>query len=373
MVIVPIAGVVLFITALASSFTGRLRERGGSDPQDDSLAWLSAFPLITALVFARILYGRRKRLHKTISIVRLACEILKDNPQLVVISSALLFAFIVFSVIWLILFARLFLVGKVVSDASGNRWFVSGDAWMLIIFFWSCYMWTWEVFSGIQRVTASSVVAQWYFHRNDPNADSPLEISRIAFQRATSLNFGSICLGGLVLTGVQAGQFLTRTMRKYVKSPSAPCMPLFTACLACLDGILDNLNAYILTQCGISGEAFFPSARTTTKIFRRNLVFGLTNDMVTKMVLMVGSLVVSLACGLAGFIIATHTFASPYGYITGILGALIAWQVTGFYTKILTSIVDAAFVCYTIDLDVNSNHCSMAMEAVGIAMTIDVC
>jgi hypothetical protein len=44
-----------------------------------------------------------------------------------------------------------------------------------------------------------------------------------------------------------------------------------------IDGIIDNLNNYTLVYVGIHGENFCSSAYMTTKLFRRNLVFGLVN------------------------------------------------------------------------------------------------
>ncbi|RUS20280.1 hypothetical protein BC938DRAFT_475588 [Jimgerdemannia flammicorona] len=45
-----------------------------------------------------------------------ACDILKDNPEMFLISLGLMVAFIIFSSIWLVIFSRLWLLGNVKSN-----------------------------------------------------------------------------------------------------------------------------------------------------------------------------------------------------------------------------------------------------------------
>lgn len=46
-------------------------------------------------------------------------------------------------------------------------------------------------------------------------------------------------------------------------------------CFQFLDGIIDQVNNYTIIYSGITGEGFWSSARSATKVFRRNLVTGL--------------------------------------------------------------------------------------------------
>ncbi|RUS20281.1 hypothetical protein BC938DRAFT_475589 [Jimgerdemannia flammicorona] len=58
-------------------------------------------------------------------------------------------------------------------------------------------------------------------------------------------------------------------------SNASPFVYFFSACIQCLEGIIDQVNNYTIIFAGITGEDFCSAARSATKTFRRNLVSGL--------------------------------------------------------------------------------------------------
>lgn len=126
-------------------------------------------------------------------------------------------------------------------------------------------------------MAVAGVVGEWYFHRYvwfggipahlRSQAAAPIEILTAAIHRATGTSLGSICLGaGIVaivrVVGKTAAEMrrLTSPRRNTLPSPLSfltALAPIF----AIVAGVLDQLNGYALVYVGITGEAFWPSAR----------------------------------------------------------------------------------------------------------------
>ncbi|GBB92990.1 hypothetical protein RclHR1_20970002 [Rhizophagus clarus] len=354
---VPFICIAIFIWIRIEAFSGALRDSGKPDPQDDALAVLSFIPLIISIVYSVILFSRRKKIEKTISLIQLACDIFKDNPQMLWVSLKILMVYVSFTIIWLYLFSHIFLVVYKVQ----TEYRLEPNTYLLVIYFIFMYLWTSAVLSNIQRVTISGVVSNWYFYRHELDRNDSKKVTDLALSRAITVSFGTACLDGLILLFIQLVQHITGFLKNIFKN--YPFLNCLTSFLTCIDGIIDNLNNYILVYVGISGKNFCISAYTTTKLFRSNLVSGLVNDFIAKSILYIGSVIIALLCGFATFIYATHSLESSYGYVVGIIAAIIPYYISQYYTYIMMSTVDATFICYTIDLDSNTNYCNKAHEA----------
>ncbi|RGB35986.1 plasma-membrane choline transporter-domain-containing protein [Rhizophagus diaphanus] len=350
---VPFICIAIFIWIRVEAFSGALRESGKPDPQDDALAMLSFIPLIISIVYSIILFSRRKKIEKTISLIQLACDIFKDNPQMLWVSLKILTVYVSFTLIWLYLFSHIFLVVYKMQ----TEYKLEPNTYLLVPYFIFMYLWTSAVLCNIQRVTISGIVSNWYFYRHELDRNASKNVADLALSRAITVSFGTVCLDGLILLFIQLVQYITGFLKKIF---FLNCLLSF---LTCIDGIIDKLNNYILIYVGISGNNFCTSAYTTTKLFRRNLVFGHVNDSIDKSILYIGSVIIALLCGFATFIYATHLLESSYGYVVGIIAAIIPYYISQFYTYIMMNTVDATFICYTIDLDSNTNHCNKAHEA----------
>ena len=85
--------------------------------------------------------------------------------------------------------------------------------------------------------------------------------------RATGTSLGSICLGAGIVAVVRViGR--SAAAAKRVTSPRSKYLPAFLSFLtnlspafALIAGVLDQMNGYALVYVGITGEAFWPSAR----------------------------------------------------------------------------------------------------------------
>jgi hypothetical protein len=94
-----------------------------------------------------------------------------------------------------------------------------------------------------------------------------MEIATAAVHRATGTSLGSICIGaGIVAVVRVVGR--TAAEAKRITSPRSKILPAplhfltnLTPLFTVLAGVLDQLNGYALVYVGITGDAFWPSAR----------------------------------------------------------------------------------------------------------------
>ncbi|KAG0272636.1 hypothetical protein BGZ95_011577 [Linnemannia exigua] len=362
---VPCFAFIIFIWSLVSSFQGPRQPDGGRDPQDTGLTFLSMLPLSVGSLFLSVIYFRRKYIGRTTAIIELACEILKDNPDMFFVSVGLMLVHVVFTALWLVFFSRVFLIGHIELAADQGSWVLEGNFYPIAAFMIFMYMWTSAVLSNVQRVTLANVVSKWYFHRHEPFAYHSSKITEPALINAATTSFGSICLGGLFIAIVQFTSFALRNTAKKLKGHSFPLFALLATFCAVIQGLVENFNNYTLIYVGITGESLFAAARSASKIFHRNLLWGLISDFLTKLILFIYSTLFSFLTGFAAYIFATHHLHSPYGYIIGILSSIIPYYITGFFTHIMAITVDATFLCYAIDLDTNTCHSNKAHGAFG--------
>ena len=147
------------------------------------------------------------------------------------------------------------------------------------------WLWTWGVVRGVSKVTIAAVIGEWYFHRSvesgshlssascsssrreEERQQDSLEVTTAALHRATGTSLGSICLGSLIVAIVRmAGRSAAELKR--VTSPRSNILPTplmfltkLTPVFSIVAGLLDQLNGYALVYVGITGDAFWPSAR----------------------------------------------------------------------------------------------------------------
>ncbi|KAF9191434.1 hypothetical protein BGZ50_009389 [Haplosporangium sp. Z 11] len=323
---VPCFAFVIFIWSLVSSFHGPRQENGGRDPQDTGLTVLSMLPLAIGSMFLTVIYIRRQYIARTTAIIELACEILKDNPDMFFVSFGLMVVHVVFTAIWLVFFARVFLLGHVEQAVGSKSWVLEDNFYPIAAYLIFIYMWTSAVLSNIQR--------------HEPFAYHSSKITEPALVNALTASFGSICLGALFIAIVQFTVFALRNTAKKLKGHSFPLFVFIATCCRVIQSLVENFNNYTLIYVGITGESLFAAARSASKIFHRNLLWGLLSGeelthFLTKLILFINSALLSLLTGFAAYIFAIHTLNSPYGYIIGILSTIIPFYVTRFFTHIM--------------------------------------
>ncbi|RUS13818.1 LOW QUALITY PROTEIN: hypothetical protein BC937DRAFT_94718 [Endogone sp. FLAS-F59071] len=224
---VPFFTIGMFVWTLVESFQGNRTSVGRRDPQDTGLTVLSIVPLLLGMIHLLVIYQQRDRIQKTITVIesprdsvwspkpqiplsnrqfiyipsQLACEILKKNPEMLMVSFGILLVFLVFTVVWLVFFSRLWLVGHPSTPGTGGGayliegfqitclvsnsdysqyrntyhfytvigWVVEENIWPLVVFFALVYLWTTAILRNIQRLAKQFNLSAW------PRACRPTE------------------------------------------------------------------------------------------------------------------------------------------------------------------------------------------------------
>ncbi|KAJ9479999.1 hypothetical protein PHBOTO_003752 [Pseudozyma hubeiensis] len=152
--------------AFAGSFIYDDEAWSGGSWSTTGLRIISIVPLALAVLFARMVWQRRKALSRSIAVLELSCNVVLQHPALLVLALASLSAFALVTIPFLFLFTRLFLVGHFGrQDGDSMEWQTDAKAAWLAWATLCAWLWTWAVLRGVQRVTVAGVVSHWYFHR----------------------------------------------------------------------------------------------------------------------------------------------------------------------------------------------------------------
>lgn len=183
----------------------------------------------------------------------------------------------------------------------------------------------------------------------------PLEITTAAAHRATGTSLGSICLGSLIVASVRvvgrtANELKNLTApRRLPRSLSflARLMPIFSVAAS----ILDQVNGYALVYVGITGEAFWPSARRAVGLASRRRSgqlldcetfvkrMRLTADTLIKLLLTLSSAATALFTATAGYLYMAHSLHNPpYAPVAAILCGGIPFLAIRTGSAVLTDV-----------------------------------
>lgn len=115
------------------------------------------------------------------------------------------------------------------------------------------------------HVTTAGVVGTWWW--------APLEASSFwstaltdSLFRATTYSFGSICFGSLLVAIVQALRALEYHARSNDDLQLLAC--IIQCILACIQGIIEELNRWAYVYCGIYGFSYLEAGRNVIQLFK---------------------------------------------------------------------------------------------------------
>ncbi|RSH81469.1 hypothetical protein EHS25_006826 [Saitozyma podzolica] len=381
---------VLLATAVAIPFSlfvcgwwalGASFETSGLDGVEQSERWWSTTGMrigavllwVLAAWFGRLVWLRRKRLERTAAVVELSTNLLLTHPPLLLLTPLLLGVFALTSIPFLTLLIRLGMIGYWRHPRENTYIFhIRPYAGWLIFLVTLVWVWTWGVIRGVGRVAVAGVVGEWYFHREEPSHPQPLEITTAAVHRATGTSLGSICLGaGIVATVRVVGR--TAAELKRITSPKSQILPSplmffakLTPLFAIVAGVLDQLNGYALVYVGITGDAFWPSARRAVSLAKGRKGGRLLDYTLIKLLLTLSSVAMGLFTATAGYLYMTHSLSNPsYAPVAALLCGGVPFLAIRAGAAVLGDAADALFVCHQIDRELGGGHCDKAKEAFG--------
>jgi hypothetical protein len=60
-------------------------------------------------------------------------------------------------------------------------------------------------------------------------------------------------------------------------------------------------------------------------------------DLLTQLILYIGTVVIALSSGFGAYVYATHNLHSPHGFVVGLIATLMPWYLSQFFTYTMMS------------------------------------
>ncbi|BFZ61104.1 hypothetical protein YB2330_002162 [Saitoella coloradoensis] len=363
---VPAALGILGMHLLVMSYRGTT---GDSGLQDRSMRWCAFLMFVVAGGWLYSTYRRRESLSCAIGVIRLSCRIIKDNPALIACSIGVLAAFGVFTVVWMAMFERVLMRGKV--GISGG-WVMMPNSWWLAGWFAFMWVWTWSVFSGIQRVITAATTSQWYFYRHALPPTPSRQVANAALGTAVTTCLGTICLSSFLSISLRLPLLvLPRRVHAILQ------LFVFSLVYAPFGRMAQPMT---LTFAGVERVSLSGAARGREKLWLlaassiddvRGGIGGVRETggggawsvyRLAKSLLSACRLTTSLSLGLMGWIYAARVHDhSLYGYIVGLVSGAVGWTIVGGVEGGISAVVDAVFICYAVDVERGNGNGAMGV------------
>lgn len=366
MIAVPAVCFSFSLYPLISSYKGAWN---GTSVQDQVMRWASFVPGLFAIGWTYTAFKSRNALGRAIELLEFSTRILAARPSLILVGFATLACVVLWSWMWTIMFARVFLGGHL--STSKNIFIIDTSTWWLGAFFVLTYLWTLGILSGIQRATTAATVSQWYFYRLITPSPSPQRVVRASFDHAITTLLGTICLSTLLTLGIRLPLLLLPrrltgivAMFFYYLVPTS--VTVLTNPLTLTYAAIHSQPLSISAK-GLSAMSFIAATSPTTTLTPRAAAAssrqGSTGYSSTpplyayrlaKLLLHATRFITAVGFGFGGWVSTARMLevsnagvrGSLYAYVVGLIAGAIGWAVLGAMEGVLSGILDAVVVCW---------------------------
>lgn len=240
--------------------------------------------------------------------VDIALMAFKHHPGIIFTSLFTTF----FNVGWWVMenFLFVFLIFKLAMKGT----FTSNNVFGIYAFVYLTNSWTQTVMKSISHVTTAGAVTTYLV------SDSQKSAVCVAFKRGTTSSFGSLCLGGFVIT-------LIDTLRI-----SISWFLNWGCCNTCMNyfkKLIQYFNAYALCHVAIYGDTFKEGCQSVMALFEKSGIKIIVNDSLITRTLAVGAWLVGLLVGTIGaswYVAAVDDAICEDPYFASTCGMSSFWQ-----------------------------------------------
>lgn len=327
--------------------------------------------LLVACLFAVVFYLFRTQLDLCTKLLAVTSTALKDNPGMILFVVLLKLALLLISIPLLVLLAVSFqngalvrnpaiaeLKGSTCLDSDGAELtccIFENDSWVLPYVALSAFvlLWTLKLGFEIRLFTITGCVSQWYFA---PYSDMQVTKGSLvrSFRQALGPQFGSLCLGSLVLTVVQVIQQLAEQVRN--GNSGNFISYLISSFASCIMEIVKFFTRFATVRLAITGESFYTAAHEAYDMLTRNLMSAYSVWWIPPMVLRMAAFVTSALWGILCFFISWGVLAPEKegmsaAAIVGVVSFISSMVVLAFFITMMINIVEVVYFCYAMDKD----------------------
>ncbi|EPX71854.1 choline transmembrane transporter [Schizosaccharomyces octosporus yFS286] len=313
--------------------------------------------LLFTLICSTYIWRHWSRFATSFNIVKLACRVISDIPQIVLVFISFLVSFYILIFVWVRLFARLFLRG---SSFVGSVWVSPKSSWILASFYAFHFLWLCVFLNSLQCAILSSIVSQWFFYRNTRMTATKTNLVAHFFSDVLYNHYGLCSLSSLLRVTTKVPlHFLPRWLRH----TSHLVYYMFTSVSASYVA-----SPLALAYASIYSIPYMNASKALSQIEQLNRVnLRRRCYYLSKYTLLVARSVLAVGVGVTAWNFSIHSNGIFYGYLVGILGGFLAWLIIGVIEGGLSMLVDALLICSIIDIsscqgDPNGSHCYEAWQ-----------
>jgi Plasma-membrane choline transporter len=191
----------------------------------------------------------------------------------------------------------------------------------------------------------------------DADMDEPIMTDQtwFHFKTVVATSFGTIAFASFITGIVRTIQWLLYQYRHYTHESyqlrngrrrgfgsgnlgRRAAAEVATGCVNTLAKIVDSFSQYTLVYVGLTGSALLPAAYACTRLFRRNLVIGLSVQGLLMMINVIGRIAVSILSGMIAFWTCTASLSGEqHGseWVVAGIAAMIPYYVLGIVTSVV--------------------------------------
>ncbi|OWF34929.1 Choline transporter-like protein 1 [Mizuhopecten yessoensis] len=324
---------------------------------DNEKAFLifSIIATVLTVILLLILLVMRKRIALVVTLFKEAGECVQAMPCLLIQPLWTFLILILFFVYWVIILAYLS-TSEIPSLGENN--FVRYDEHETVSYLWWYHLigliWTSEFIIACQQLVISGAVATWYFARDKSTVSCPLckSISLLVFH-----HLGSVAFGAFIITMVKLPRMILMYLQKKFKGSENQCaqycLKCCICCLWCLEKCLKYLNQNAYTVVAIRGTNFCSSAKKAFLTLFNNALRVVAINSVGDFILMLGKIGVMAATAAVGIIWLKDKEGLHYYPVPVLLTCVFAFFVAHCFLSIYEMVIDAIFLCFCEDVDMN--------------------
>ncbi|CAD5163710.1 unnamed protein product [Musa acuminata subsp. malaccensis] len=136
--------------------------------------------------------------------------------------------------------------------------------------------WTAEVMRNVANLTVSRVIALYYLRGMQSN-------TQFSFQRATTINLGSACLGSLFVPSIEALRIIARGLN-LLEGEDEFLFSCAHCCLRVMESIFRYGNSWAFVHIAAYGRGFVAASQSTWGLFERHKMEELVDSDITSAV-----------------------------------------------------------------------------------------
>jgi len=240
--------------------------------------WLNGFAVVVTLLFAYtsyIVYSLCDRVALAASMIKVAGRVLQEVPTVFAVDALLA----VVKFLWMIFCgaAAWAIIGNTTQDTF---WVGTGLALMSY--------WGLQVLGNIVLVASYGALGQWYYNNRATMAGPLL--------RATTVHFGSVCFGSLLVAMVETlhDVFQVLAKKQYIPQWAMCCID---RALAVVESTFDYINKYGFVQVAIHDESFLTASHRALEFLKYKGLTALVNDSIVHRLAQVGAVAGGILSG----------------------------------------------------------------------------